>query len=75
MFIVGSLIEKLLPSWNDYKQQLKHKHKKMSFFDMMVHIIIEETNMKKLRTIRSRQFSTMANLVQKNGEKQPKSYS
>lgn len=26
VFVAGALVEKLLSSWNDYKQQLKHKH-------------------------------------------------
>jgi len=38
------LIEKLLQSWIDYKQQLKHKHKQISLSDLITHIIIEDTN-------------------------------
>lgn len=42
-FIAGILIEKLPESWNNYKQQLRHKHTQLSFPDLITHIIIEET--------------------------------
>ncbi|PNY07541.1 hypothetical protein L195_g004040 [Trifolium pratense] len=45
-FVVGTLVEKLPSSWNDYKQQLKHKHGQMSLADLIKHIIIEDTNKK-----------------------------
>jgi len=43
-FVSKLMIEKLLSSWTDYKQQLKHKHKKMSLQDLITHIIVEDTN-------------------------------
>ena len=46
-FVSELLIEKLLQSWTNYKQQLKHKHKQMSLSDLITHIIIEDTNRKK----------------------------
>ena len=45
-FIAGLLIEKLLDSWNDYKQQLKQKQKQLFLADLVTHIIIEDTNCK-----------------------------
>ena len=45
-FVAGLLIEKLPDLWSDYKQQLKHKQKKLSLADMITHIIIEDTNCK-----------------------------
>jgi len=45
-FVSKLLIEKLLQSWTDYKQQLKHKHKQMSLPDLITHIIIEDTSQK-----------------------------
>jgi hypothetical protein len=30
VFVAGALVEKLPSPWNDYKQQLKHKHTHMS---------------------------------------------
>ena len=41
-FVAGLLIEKLLDSWSDYKQQLKHKQKQLSLPALVTHIIIEE---------------------------------
>ncbi|OIT19105.1 hypothetical protein A4A49_62088, partial [Nicotiana attenuata] len=38
-FVAGMLIEKLPKSWNDYKQQLKHKHKQLIFC-----VVIMENN-------------------------------
>ena len=41
-FVAGLLIEKLLDSWSDYKQQLKHKQNQLSLPALITHIIIEE---------------------------------
>ncbi|KAF7833156.1 Retrovirus-related Pol polyprotein from transposon TNT 1-94 [Senna tora] len=45
-FVAEILIEKLPESWSSYKQQLKHKQKQLSLFDLITHIIIEDTNQK-----------------------------
>ena len=45
-FIAGLLIEKLLDSWNNYKQQLKQKQKQLFLADLITPIIIEDTNRK-----------------------------
>ena len=45
-FVFELLIEKLLQSWTNYKQQLKHRQKQMSLSDLITHIIIEDTNRK-----------------------------
>ena len=34
-FVAGLLIEKLLDSWSDYKQQLKHKQKQLYMADLI----------------------------------------
>nr|GEV32875.1 Pol polyprotein [Tanacetum cinerariifolium] len=39
-----AIIEKLPPSWVDFKNYLKHKRKKMSVEDLIVHLRIEEDN-------------------------------
>jgi len=39
-FVAGTLNKKLPNSWSDYKQQLKHKHIKLSLIDLITHIII-----------------------------------
>ncbi|XP_052205575.1 uncharacterized protein LOC127810136 isoform X3 [Diospyros lotus] len=63
-FLASLLIEKLPESWNDYKNQLKHKHKQLSVEDLVVHIIIEETNRKELQFARAKEMAYKANLVQ-----------
>ena len=63
-FVLGLLIEKLPDSWNDYKQQLKHKHKQLSMVNLITHIIIEYTNRKEKKATKAKQMTTKANLVQ-----------
>nr|GEZ11029.1 hypothetical protein [Tanacetum cinerariifolium] len=43
-FQVAAIIEKLPPSWVDFKNYLKHKRKKISVEDLVVHLCIEEDN-------------------------------
>ncbi|KAK5802498.1 hypothetical protein PVK06_030095 [Gossypium arboreum] len=38
------IIEKLPPTWNDFKNYLKHKRKEMSVEDLIVRLQIEEDN-------------------------------
>jgi len=38
------LIEKFLPSWNDYKNQLKHKKKDLTLQALISHMRIEKAN-------------------------------
>ena len=63
-FVVGLLIEKLPDSWNDYKQQLKHKHKQLSMVNLITQIIIEYTSRKEQKATKAKQMATKANLVQ-----------
>lgn len=65
-FVAGILIEKLPESWNDYKQQLKHKHKQLSLADLITHIVIEETNRKQFKEAKAKEIASKANLVQGN---------
>ncbi|KAK4280218.1 hypothetical protein QN277_011866 [Acacia crassicarpa] len=41
-FQVAAFIEKLPPSWKDFKNYLKHKHKEMSLEDLIVRLRIED---------------------------------
>ncbi|XP_052197499.1 uncharacterized protein LOC127804643 isoform X1 [Diospyros lotus] len=59
-FAAGLLIEKLLESWNNYKNQLKHKHKQLSLEDLVIHIIIEETNRKELQSAMAKEMAHKA---------------
>ncbi|GJU54973.1 pol polyprotein [Tanacetum coccineum] len=43
-FQVAAIIEKLPPSWVEFKNYLKHKRKEMSVKDLVVHLRIEEDN-------------------------------
>ena len=43
-FKVASIIEKLPPSWKDFKNYLKHKKKEMTLEDLSVRLQIEENN-------------------------------
>ena len=51
-FQVAAMIEKLSPSWNDFKNYLNHKSKEMKLEDLVIQLNIEEDNRnakKKLR--------------------------
>ena len=41
-FLVASMIEKLPPSWNDFKNYLKHKRKEMKLEDLVFRLKIEK---------------------------------
>ena len=43
-FQVAAMIEKLPPSWNDFKNYLKHKRKEMKLEDLVIRLKIEEDN-------------------------------
>ncbi|KAK3042935.1 hypothetical protein RJ639_001011 [Escallonia herrerae] len=43
-FQVAALIEKLPPTWKDFKNYLKHKHKEMKLEDLIVRLRIKEDN-------------------------------
>ena len=43
-FQVAAIIEKLPPSWKDFKNYLKHKRKEMNLEDLIVRLRTEEDN-------------------------------
>lgn len=45
-FMVGSVIEKLPHSWNDFKLYLKHLTEEMSFEQLVLKLCVEEDNKK-----------------------------
>ncbi|KAI9116945.1 hypothetical protein K1719_011944 [Acacia pycnantha] len=69
-FVVGVLIEKMPNLWNDYKQQLKHKQKKLSLNDLITHIIIEGINRKAIQAAKGKEMATKANLVKEKTQQE-----
>ncbi|XP_076886939.1 uncharacterized protein LOC143536954 [Bidens hawaiensis] len=65
-FQVACIIEKLPPSWVDFKNYLKHKRKEMTIEDLVVRLRIEEDNKLALKRIDG-PGTTKANVT--NGEK------
>ncbi|XP_031247862.1 uncharacterized protein LOC116105594 [Pistacia vera] len=63
-FVAGCLIEKLLDSWRDYKNSMKHKRKQMSLEDVIVHIRIEETNRLRDKADKAKELTSKANVVE-----------
>ena len=43
-FQVAAIIEKLSPTWKDFKNYLKHKRKEMSIEGLIIRLLIEEDN-------------------------------
>lgn len=74
MFQAPALIEKLPPSWKDYRNYLKHKKRDLSMEDLVVNIQIEESNrMRDITNFPNLEFTSKANLVeQKNFRKNGK---
>ncbi|XP_050233359.1 uncharacterized protein LOC126681848 [Mercurialis annua] len=66
-FVAEILIEKLSQSWNDYKQNLKHKHKQLTLQELITHIIIEETNRKEIKAARNKALTAREKVVQIKG--------
>uniref|UniRef100_A0A1S4BS18 Retrovirus-related Pol polyprotein from transposon TNT 1-94-like beta-barrel domain-containing protein n=1 Tax=Nicotiana tabacum TaxID=4097 RepID=A0A1S4BS18_TOBAC len=68
-FQVAPMIEKLHPSWKDFKNYLKHKRKEMKLEDLVIRLKIEEDN--KTVEKKSRGNSTImgSNLVEETAPK------
>jgi len=71
-FVSELLIKKLPLSWTDYKQQLKHKHKKMSLQELITHIIVKDTKQQECAIIRAKALFAKANIVEEKST--PKRY-
>ncbi|KAH0653493.1 hypothetical protein KY289_031171 [Solanum tuberosum] len=75
-FQVAAMIEKLPPSWNDFKNHRKHKREEMKLEDLVIWLKIEEDN--KTAEKKSRKSSTIigVNIVEEaptKGKKRKKS--
>ncbi|KAM1172309.1 hypothetical protein ACFX2G_022907 [Malus domestica] len=68
-FQVASFIEKLPPSWKEFKSYLKHKRKDMTFEYLIVRLRIEEDNRKNEKSLVS-SMEAKANAVEGSSSKQ-----
>ncbi|CAL8155353.1 unnamed protein product [Prunus armeniaca] len=58
-----------LPETFDYKNNMRHKRKEMSFEDLIVHIRIEEKNRMQDKVIRAKEISSKANVIEAKSSK------
>uniref|UniRef100_A0A7N2LHK6 Retrovirus-related Pol polyprotein from transposon TNT 1-94-like beta-barrel domain-containing protein n=1 Tax=Quercus lobata TaxID=97700 RepID=A0A7N2LHK6_QUELO len=68
-FQVAAIIEKLPPSWKDFKNYLKHKRKEMRLEDLIVRLRIEEDNRSSKRAVGNHYMESKANIVEHNKNK------
>ncbi|KAL5768926.1 hypothetical protein ACOSQ2_015709 [Xanthoceras sorbifolium] len=62
-FQVAAVIEKLPPTWKDFKNYLKHKRKEMNLEELIVRLRIEEDN-KRSEKKGSSQYEAKTNVVE-----------
>ena len=62
-FQVATIIEKLPPTWKDFKNYLKHERKEMNVEELIVRLHIEEDNRHSEKRVSS-QFGIKANVVE-----------
>ncbi|KAK3037053.1 hypothetical protein RJ639_031770 [Escallonia herrerae] len=63
-FQVAALIEKLPPTWKDFKNYLKHKRKEMKLEDLIVRLRIEEDNRQSEKKAGNYHLEAKANVVE-----------
>ncbi|KAK3028494.1 hypothetical protein RJ639_040063 [Escallonia herrerae] len=66
-FQVAALIEKLPPTWKDFKNYLKHKRKEMKLEDLIVRLRIEEDNRQSEKKAGNYHQEAKANVVEQGG--------
>ena len=71
-FQVASIIEKLPPSWKDFKNYLKHKSKELSMEDLIVRLRIEEDNRKNDKSVGKSFMEAKAHIVKGECSKKKK---
>ncbi|WJZ90750.1 hypothetical protein VitviT2T_009875 [Vitis vinifera] len=64
-FQVASIIEKLSPSWKDFKNYLKHKRKELLMEDLIVRLRIEEDNRKNDKFVGKSFMEAKAHIVER----------
>ncbi|KAK3027568.1 hypothetical protein RJ639_042337 [Escallonia herrerae] len=65
-FQVAALIEKLSPTWKDFKNYLKHKSKEMKLEDLIVRLRIEEDNRQSEKKAGNYHQEAKANVVEQD---------
>ncbi|KAK3039935.1 hypothetical protein RJ639_027770 [Escallonia herrerae] len=65
-FQVAALIEKLSPTWKDFKNYLKHKRKEMKLEDLIVRLRIEEDNRQSEKKAGNYHQEAKANVVEQD---------
>ena len=63
-FQVASIIEKLPPSWKNFKNYLKHKRKEIKLEELVVQLGIEEKNKKAEKCIMDSTIDPKTNIVE-----------
>ncbi|KAK2997465.1 hypothetical protein RJ639_025631 [Escallonia herrerae] len=71
-FQVAALIEKLPPTWKDFKNYLKHKRKEMKLEDLIVRLRIEEDNRQSEKKAGNYHQEAKANVVEQGPSKRRK---
>ncbi|KAK3008905.1 hypothetical protein RJ639_013202 [Escallonia herrerae] len=66
-FQVAALIEKLPPTWKDFKNYLKHKRKEMKLEDLIVRLRIEEDNRQSEKKAGNYHQKAKENVVEQDG--------
>ncbi|XP_038715921.1 uncharacterized protein LOC120009402 [Tripterygium wilfordii] len=69
-FQVAIVIEKLPPSWTDFKNYLKHKRKAMNMEELMVRLRIEEDNRKKFALSKASKVHLVETSKPKHGKRE-----
>ena len=67
-FQVAAFIEKLPPSWKDFKNYLKHKRKELSLEDLIVRLRIEEDNRLSEKKVGKNLEVSKANVVEEGSK-------
>ncbi|XP_075088742.1 uncharacterized protein LOC142170653 [Nicotiana tabacum] len=71
-FQVAAMIEKLPPSWRDFKNYLKHKRKEMKLEDLVIRLKIEEDNKTAEKKSHGNSMIMGANIVEETAPKSKK---
>ena len=63
-FQVATIVEKPSSVWKDFKNYLKHKHKKLKLKDLIVRLWIEEDNRKSEKKSSKNSYEVKANVIE-----------